>query len=211
MKVALDIRQRAWTQLRHHAHQLIAEGYSRMKPSEFEKWKEPDITGELCRHIQDFLESFAAPPWMTRYAVRDDPKLNVPGKYGESRPRIDIEFEMISRGLRPKFRFEAKRLGPQHPVGKYLGSEGMGAFLDGYYPLTHPEAGMLAYVQSHDYPYWSNKVGIALSKDVPVFKLEATQPYFPEQKIVQSLATHRTKHLVANGELLIWHTFLLFR
>lgn len=210
MSRAIDIRQRAHAQLRQHAHWLIAAGYQRMIPAQYASWKEPDITGELCRFIQEYLECPTAPEWVLTYALRDDPKLNVSGKCGESRPRIDIEFEMIRRGSRPKFRFEAKRLGPKHSVGQYLGPDGMGAFLAGYYPLSHREAGMLAYMQSHDDKHWAGKVTAALNQTTSDFHLAPADKTFAQTPITRDLPTHQTTHSLPEGNLLIWHTFLLF-
>jgi hypothetical protein len=205
----LDIRLRALAQLRRHTHQLIAAGYRKMTPAIYAEWKEPDITGELCRAIQDYIESSQAPDWVTNYALRDDPKLNVAGKHGESRPRIDIEFELVRRGSRPRFRFEAKRLGPRHTLGVYLGSEGMGAFLSDYYPLTHPEAGMLGYVQSDTVNDW-------LSKLIKIFQRESEQYFivkdgFNEDILTQGLVTWKSEHLMPKTSLKIWHTLLLFK
>ena len=80
--------------------------------------------------------------------------MNVQGKLGKSRPRVDIEFERVVRGKRPRLRFEAKRLNSAtgHTVAKYLGEEGLGCFLSGKYPMMHAEAGMLGYVQGEDEP-----------------------------------------------------------
>ena len=208
MSRELDINQRVRTSLRRHAHQLIAAGYALLTPSVYATWKEPDITGELCRAMSDYMASDDAPGWIIQYALRDDPKLNVPGKHGESRPRIDIELERVQRGPRPLFRFEAKRLGPNHPVGKYLGSEGLGAFLTGYYPLTHPEAGMLGYIQERDIPHWCHALKAALAANADQ---RLTAGGMTEDKQAPGLATWRTQHQDTQGDTIsLWHSLLLF-
>jgi hypothetical protein len=110
------------------------------------------------------LEKDTAPPWAEHYAIHDDPALNVPGRRGKARPRVDIEFERITHGIRPRLRFEAKRLGKNYGVTKYLGAEGLGCFTSGKYPLTHPEAGMLGYVQNRDEAVWAAKIEAVLSQ-----------------------------------------------
>ena len=208
MSRELNINQRVRTSLRRHAHQLVAAGYALLTPSAYATWKEPDITGELCRAIAEYMASDAAPRWITQYALRDDPKLNVAGKLGESRPRIDIELERVQRGQRPLFRFEAKRMGPNHPVSKYLGSEGLGAFLSNYYPLTHPEAGMLAYIQEKDLRHWTSSLKVAMSSN-PELRLKT--PGMVKEILAQGLNTWRTEHHRSSGDtLMIWHTLLLF-
>ena len=208
MSRELDIRQRALAQLRKHSHQMLAGGYARMTPAKYFDWKEPDITGELCKAMAEFMASDAAPHWVVQYALRDDPKLNVDGKQGESRPRIDIEFERVQRGERPLFRFEAKRLGPNHPVSKYIGSEGLGAFLSGYYPLTHPEAAMLGYVQERDVRHWHDKLITEFRQTKP---LELNKPGLEADRLVAGLNTWRSVHKTSeHPTLTIWHTLLQF-
>jgi hypothetical protein len=208
MSRELDIRQRALAQLRKHSHQILAGGYARMTPAKYSTWEEPDITGDLCEAMTDFMASDAAPSWVIQYALRDDPKLNVDGKRGESRPRIDIEFERVQRGERPIFRFEAKRLGPNHPVSKYIGSEGLGAFLNGYYPLAHPEAGMLGYVQENDVRHWHDKLNAEFQRS---HCLELAEPGLQAHSLASALNTWRSVHETKeHPSLTIWHTLLHF-
>jgi len=77
--------------LREHAHWLIAEGYERMDKAAFAQAQEPAITGELVREMRSFLESGSgAPTWVSFFSIHDDPPLNVGGRLGRSRPRVDI-------------------------------------------------------------------------------------------------------------------------
>ena len=213
MSNEIDIRQRAWAKLRRHAHQLLARGYLRLNAAEFGSSKEPDITGRLCQAVDEFMAATDAPSWVTRYALRDDPKLNVRGLEGESRPRIDIEIERVQRGRRPLFRFEAKRLGPKHSLTSskgYLGSEGIGAFLSNYYELTHPEAGMLGYIQSDNIAHWHQKLLNELAKDPVSHGYDKSQG-LTEDILASGLSTWRSEHMKNDdSSLMIWHTLLLF-
>ena len=81
---------------------------------------------------------------------------------------MDIEIERHHRGPRPCLGFEAKRLGHGYTIGGnrgYLGDEGLAAFLSGYYPTTHGEAGMLGYVQEKTSEEWSAKLAKELSRN----------------------------------------------
>ena len=56
------------------------------------------ITGKLVHAMRDAMADPQAPDWTTRYSIREDPPLNVPGRHGKSRPRVDIEFERVQHG-----------------------------------------------------------------------------------------------------------------
>ena len=112
--------------------------------------QEEDITGKLKESIESLFEVDAdAPAWVDRYTVYDEEKPSGTPKLGKRRPRIDITIKRHwkLRESHPRFRFEAKRLKADKRITPYFGKEGIGCFLRGYYPLTHPEAGMIGYVQ----------------------------------------------------------------
>ncbi len=201
------------TALRFHAHELIAMGYERMQSPDYVKWEEPAITGELIRAMNKFIDSYDAPNWAVRYIIRDDPPLNVPGKYGKYRPKVDIEFERTGvRGPRPRLRFEAKRLCaiPEHTVGTYLGADGMGCFISGKYPNTHGEAGMLGYVQSGNEKDWSDKIEKALANKREQYRV--AQPPFHRQQICSLGHTYVSHHNSQphSSVIIIHHVLLRF-
>jgi len=129
-------------ELREHALVLIWLGYQRMQQTDFSTAEEDDITGELTRHMDEIIQAEDTPPWAERYSVREQVRSHTPDKLGKRRPIVDVEFERCQRGPRPRLRFEAKRLGHGAGIGDYLGSEGLGAFLECYYSRTHNEVGM---------------------------------------------------------------------
>jgi hypothetical protein len=200
--------------LREHAHWLIAEGYERMDKAAFAQAQEPAITGELVREMRSFLESGSgAPTWVSFFSIHDDPPLNVGGRLGRSRPRVDIEFERIAAGKRPRLRFEAKRLrsATRHTVARYLGEEGLGCFLTGKYPATHGEAGMLGYAQSDDEVTWAERIASRLSRDEA--KYGTVPPPFAPQVVHAALRhTYVSHHLLAEGAvpIVIHHVMLRF-
>lgn len=208
-----DIRAAYAAALRFHAHELIALGYERMDNPSYVKWEEPAITGELIRVMRELLESDEVPDWAVYYSIADDPPLNVAGKLGKSRPRVDIEFERSGvRGLRPRLRFEAKRLGKTsgHTVSAYLGADGMGCFISGKYPLTHDEAGMLGYLQSGSEKDWSDQIEGALSENADKYCV-APEPYH-QQKICTLEHTYVSHHyaMPKASIIIIHHVFLRF-
>lgn len=146
-------------------HQLLQFGYERLTPSDCGEYEETGITGELVRAMDEAIDQCPkGKGWLRHFAVHDDPPVNVPGRLGKSRPRLDIKVVSGQRQPRSRFSFEAKRLGKGHAVGDYLGSEGLGCFLAGTYARDEDDAGMLGYVQSETPPQWAAKLKAHLDK-----------------------------------------------
>jgi hypothetical protein len=148
--------------LRGHAVQLLRLGHSSLDARSFAKSEEEDITGKLKEAIERIIEtSTNAPPWVDRYTVYDEEKPSGTPKLGKRRPRIDITIKRRwkLREPHPRFRFEAKRLRADKRYSPYFGKEGIGCFLRGVYPLTHPDAGMIGYVQAGTLGEWQERLG----------------------------------------------------
>ena len=207
-----DMRALYVAKLREHAHIMIAMGYQSLDATSFSKCEETAITGELVRTMNDFLEADDSPDWTQLYSIADDPPLNAPGKLGRSRSRVDIEFQQLVPGKRPRLRFEAKRLGTTsgHTVTTYLGPEGMGCFLSGKYPTTHDEAGMLGYVQSNDEQYWVDRIEKGLVNKGE--KYSVVPPLFHRQHICSLEHTYVSHHQQIPGSqsITIHHILLRF-
>ncbi len=207
MTTLIDPRARLREEFRHHVHALLAAGYERLAPSDYARTEEPSITGDLVQAMKAYIEDPNAPDWVERYEPLDDPPQNVPGRMGKRRPKIDIEIVKTMRGPRPRFRWEAKRLDKNHPVTIYLGSEGMGALLSGYYPIQEDEAGMLGYVQSDTLNAWLGRITNGLTENPKCLFFEGWESDQP----AKSLETYRSDHNVRNRSIRIWHTLLLFK
>lgn len=184
--------------LRIHAHELIWMGYKRMKPqARYATVDEPEITGELVQAMHDAMQDDDALDWTIHYELpKDDPPLNAQGLRGKHRSRVDMEFVRICPGIRPRLRFEAKRLGPKNPVTEYLGKKGMGCFLSGQYPATHGEAGMLGYVQSHNEQFWANeiKTELAKKKKKKQYAIRKDGPWTQVSILASLTHTYRSRH-----------------
>ncbi len=197
-------------QLRVDAVRLIWLGYQRLNPTSFRASEEDDITGELVRKMKLVAQDPASPDWVDRYEIHEQPPQNVAGKLGKRRPKMDIEIERHSRGPRPHLRFEAKRLGRGHAVGKYLSDEGLGAFLTGYYPTTHGESGMLGYVQEGTSIDWSAKLKQELSRDPSKHRL-AENGEWRSSSSASSAPAFYSNHTDSKGNpLLVIHVLLPF-
>ena len=198
--------------LRRHAHELIAMGYQELHAAEFQESEEEDITGEIVQAMKEIQDRDNVPDWIVNYSIHENPPLNVPGKRGKRRPRVDIQFEPHIAGKKPLFSFEAKRLGKNHGVSQYLGQEGLGCFTSGKYPLTHPEAGMLGYVQNQSELTWGKKIGASLRKDPTRYQVSGN-PSLRRISITPELphTYQSTHHCNPRGEdILIFHTLLRF-
>jgi hypothetical protein len=142
---------------------LVVRAYSTLDTRSLNAAEEPHITGELVRFARKLIESDDAEPWMEHMEVLDDPPQTLAGRYGKKRPRIDIEFVRIGRGLRPRFHIEAKRLYRSDSVTEYLGPSGLQMFLHGEYAARWPSAGMLGYVQSDTCAVWLRRMAIGFA------------------------------------------------
>jgi len=142
---------------------LLVRAHARLAAALLRGAEEPHITGELIREAQDLIESDQAEAWMEYLEIKDDPPQNVPGRFGKKRPRIDFEFVLVSRGPRPRFHIEAKRLYRSDSVNEYFGSGGLSMFVDGTYAAEWPSAGMLGYVQSDTCTVWLSRLDVGLN------------------------------------------------
>jgi hypothetical protein len=194
---------------------LVVRAYGALDTRSLKTAEETHITGELVRFARMLIESDAAEPWMEHMEVLDDPPQALAGRYGKTRPRIDIEFVRTGRGMRPRFHIEAKRLYRSDSVNEYFGSSGLQMFLHGEYAGTWPSAGMLGYVQSETRAVWLRRLasGFAARR----VELRAC-PGFPdwapagwEDVGLDSVQTsHHERPLQGLGRLQIFHLLLEF-
>ena len=195
-------------QLRRHAVDLIWLGYGRLNSKSLTLAGEDDITGELVREMKSVAQDPLSPDWVDRYEVHEQVQQNVHGKRGKHRPRMDIEIECHRRGPRPRLGFEAKRLGRGTSGGGYLGQEGLGAFLDGHYPTTHGDAGMLGYIQDQTRAHWSKQITNGLSSGLAKFRIITNENW---ETILNSAPCCCTSHNGADGKpLCVIHILLAF-
>lgn len=199
-----------WAQFRKHVFTLIKMGYDRLEASSLSDAEEPDITGELVRVMDEIIQDRNAPRWAWHLSIHDDPPVNkVSGKRGKRRPKIDLRIDRTGRGSRPSYQFEAKRLGSNHGVGKYVGSDGLGMFIAGTYGRECHEAGMLGYVQQDSTEVWADKIAGKLAQH----KTSNTIGEWAGAKIVSKLESYRTQHErpIVGKSITIFHLLLPFK
>jgi hypothetical protein len=150
----------------NRVHRLLQVGYSRLNPADFANSEEPDISGEIAREIEAFLDEPPTEDWLRFYEVFDDPPVHeapagprAARRLGKSRRRVDIGIKCSQTAPRTRFRFEAKRLCDSHSIKHYLGDSGLGRFIAGFYAATDSAAGMLGYVQRGEVADWAGKLG----------------------------------------------------
>ena len=195
-------------QLRYDASRLIWLAYTNMVAGAFRQSEEDDITDEIVARINLIKEDPQAPEWVERYEVHEQRRKRVGSARGKSRPIIDIEIEPNRRGVRPRLGFEAKRLGAGHTVRKYLGPDGLGAFVCGHYPMTHGEAGMIAYIQQRTVSEWTDKISRELKRASA--KHSAIEPCELQRCLeVDDFQLYRTRHTDTLGNsVLVVHLLL---
>lgn len=142
-------------------HQLIQLGYEQLDPTRYASEQEPAITGDLVKAIDTVLDD-RSHAWMMHYSVHDDPPVNDPNRKGKQRLRVDIRIDCSTSSPRTRYRIEAKRLGEGNPIGKYLGVDGLGCFLNGAYGRDDNHGGMIGYVQSLDCNAWRQLISSKL-------------------------------------------------
>jgi hypothetical protein len=188
---------------------LILLGYGTLRSINLQSSEETDITGEIVRCVREALEDKKAEPWMLDLEVIDDPPQNVAGKLGKRRPRIDIEFVRVTRGPRPRFHIEAKRLYRSGLVAEYLGNEGLGMFVAGTYAARESSAGMLGYVQCDDCQAWLEYLGRGISRRSK--QLELCAPFRMVSEFAHVGPVHSSGHMrKLTGRIDIYHLMLAF-
>lgn len=191
-----------------HAHQLLKLGYDSLNPAEFAAAREETITGCLTAAMKSVLRSRLAPDWTADLTVHDEVYVEDGVRRGKRRLRIDIEFEQVRRGPRPTFQFEAKRLRSTASLRAYLGSGGLGCFLDGRYAKNQDMAGMLGYIQSGTVGQCTAQLAGKLDSHLSALATGRWQP----RPCVPMLPTYQTRHrrTARLGPITILHSLLVF-
>jgi hypothetical protein len=210
-KTSLALHAAYAAALREHAVMLIWMGHQRLSFASLSSSEEDDITGELVRAIkEEVCSDSSAPEWVDHYEVHEQTRQSTTdGKRGKRRPMMDIEIECHRRGPRPKLGFEAKRLGHGHTAKKYLGDEGMTAFLTNYYPTTHGEAGMIGYVQQDSTASWAKAIFEEVLSKKPTYCVvsDAISPICRDSAAEGFLTEHTDQNRCS---LKVLHVFLPF-
>ena len=193
-------------------HKLVGRGYASLRPADFARAEEEDITGELVRAVETVLDDALAPRWMRWFSIHEEPREHDPARRGKRRLRLDIRIDTSQTRPRARMRFEAKRLGPNHGTSVYLGKEGIQCFLDGRYARDDTFAGMLGYVQEGSPDEWAVKIEQAMKSDAAKLCLRPSGCWHREKLLAGPSSTYRSAHNrpTVGQPIKIFHTLLLF-
>jgi hypothetical protein len=191
---------------RRDVFELLHAGFEGAKSLLSSDDEETVISSRLVDAIEDYLQT--APERFDRYHAQAEHLVRSDSRLGRWRRRIDI---YIAGGLdkRASFSFEAKRLKlPGHPVGAYVGPDGLELFVEEEYAAEESEAGLIGYIQSDSAEVWFERVATALQADksgrLRVIEGLAEFPVDPRLSPIG-----RSKHLrPSRGALLLYHVFL---
>lgn len=163
MSARLDTRWRSYSsRFLTDVHRLLALGYADARAQITGNHEEEDITGLVVQAVkarQDLGQ-------FSRYFVTETSPVQNGERLGKRRKEIDILVECSYGCPRPHFVFEAKRLRvPGHPIGDYVGAEGLLCFIQGAYASDCKVAGMVGYVQSHKPDRWYGELSRRFESD----------------------------------------------
>ena len=172
--ISSEIKEIYWRAFRKKAHQLLAIGFCAVRCKIGPNDIEDDITGTIEEAINEFLDD-SCDPLFIGFDVHGFPRQHGTGKRGKRRPEIDLTIKDNSNRPSSIFAFEAKRLRTSdHPIGAYVGPQGMGCFTSDIYAPEAPEAAMVGYIQNKDHAYWFSELSRTLTEEVVRF------PVIPE-------------------------------
>jgi hypothetical protein len=201
-------------------HRLLQIGYSRMRPADYATTIEPVISGEIRRHIREFLDEGSVEKWMRFFTpLNEDPVDETPKKRtavksrtDDDRRLLDLHLECSERCPRIRFAFEAKRLNRSGAVGIYLSEEGLGRFIAGHYARNDFAAGMLGYVQVGKSDQWANAINKNLTRMPRKYSVSSTHVWkraFLKHGPEHTYCSHH-KRPGLNRNITIYHTLLHF-
>lgn len=195
-----------------NVHRLLASGYGRLDAPKYHAADENLLTQDLAAALRKVTEDMQGPRWASCFSIHEKQKQNDGNLKGNSRLELDIVFERTQRGLHPHFVIEAKRLGPDHPIGEYLGPEGLGAFISCEYAKEHDDAGMLGYVQSKSLDDWCSSLESRLATSPGKYSVEPTGTWQRYSFRDGPAMTYRSCHKRPTGRrpITIYHTLLDF-
>jgi hypothetical protein len=193
-------------------HRLLALGYNSLDGKALNSAEETVITGLLVQAINGLIEDENSPSWMEPFIANDDPPQNTPGRLGKRRRRIDIEMVQMQKGPRPRFLFEAKRLGKRATLKAYLGQDGLNLYARGEYAREQVDAGMLGYVQTEGPALWAEQIRSGLASDPNKHCVEDDGGLIPHPIVTELAFTYRSRHTraVVGLPITVIHTLLSF-
>lgn len=209
-----------WLRFIRDAHRLVAEGFSQLNAAALSDELEEDISGAIKEGIYAWYDAAGRPDWTRVYTVEVErpvqgAKRGNKVRKGKNRPRIDIVVESNEGPARPPcFSFEAKRFYRSDSVAEYVGTAGLGTFLDGTKAADADAAGMLGYVQDRIVEAAVDDVCDKLNKERATHRITSTGSVWMGCVIDARLGTtyvSRHGRTTPLGEIDVYHSFLCCR
>lgn len=200
-------------------HRLIELGYLKIGKEDYSTTDEETISGDICEAIEYILDD-PQELWMTFYQVHNERPVQQKGKVrgsrtreGKRRQKIDIEVASAEVSPRPRFAFEAKLLCDSKSVSAYVGSSGLGCFINGDYAERDHAAGMLGFIQSRTREEWTEKIKVKIAEKRKQVRLRTKSIWKEGNITVAGSITLLSQHNRARqlGALAVHHTLLDFR
>ncbi len=209
-----DDRKEYRLAFRKQVFQLLKWGYDRLEALNYRQSEEEAISGDLAEKIEEIIQNRELPGWVGRYSVHVEKPVNTVERKGKRRQRLDMEFERVRHGPRPRYIFEAKLLckNTHATMGAYFGPQGLGEFLSGNYASESDEAGMLGYVQSDTPRVWAQKATSKFENDPKPIGVRPGGTWSDTVILPDLDHCYRSKHdrLEEGGPITIYHLFLVF-
>ncbi len=194
---------------------LISSGHKKLIKSDadYSNEEEPNITGEIVRCTNEYIDSSLSSDSDSLYSITEDPPENTGGRLGKSRKKSDIICMRTGRKPRTYIKFEAKRLKkPGFPASKYVGDAGMGEFISGNYAPESGIVGMLGYVQSDDNDYWAEQISDEIDKKkAKVHLVKGGRWQKANIKTINDCYTTKHNRPSLKREILVYHLLLKFK
>lgn len=199
--------------VRAHAHQLVAWAYEDVRGHLPAHADEPTITGLLAEAMKERINYHPdTPEEYAHYDVRDQDPVSPSGQTGNDRLRLDLV--VVRTGIRPSLDYvlEAKRLRTRvFTIGRYVGAEGMGDFIECRYAVSNPEAALIGLFEDKDASYWQHELCRVFREDAlsakPCFGIRShPTPVSVHPAIVGEF---RSDHVRTNSTpICLFHIFL---
>jgi hypothetical protein len=196
----------------YQALRLLIAGYKILIDSKinYSNEEEPNITGEIVRCANEFIDCLSSPDWTRFFDVKDELKENTQNRKGKKRKVVDIVCTKTGRKPRLWMRFEAKRLKTRGFLeDKYVGKTGLGEFIAGNYAEKDDTAGMIGYIQSDNCDFWATNISKKLNIEKEKVKLKSC---WRKSNFKNIDHCYKTRHGRKNNlsEILIFHLLLDF-
>jgi hypothetical protein len=190
-----------------------------MRPVDYATTIEPVISGEIRRHIREFLDEGPIEGWMRFFTpLNEDPVDETPKTLttkrhtDDDRRLLDLHLECSERCPRIRFAFEAKRFNRTGAVGIYLSEEGLGRFIAGHYAKNDFAAGMLGYVQVGKADQWANAINKNLTRTPRRYSVSSSHIWtraFIKKGPEHTYRSHHERRSLKRP-ITIYHTLLPF-